>query len=416
VEAGRGERAEGGERRGALFAPLGGSPELAEPAHDAREAGDDGGEAREAGGRPELEPVAVRVPQLAPGIALGDQREGGAKRAEPRSGRRVARPERGRGRSGFDPHRSARVGEEPEEPPEAAAARRPERHRDQRGAEGGGTGERDAPPPAARGEGELERGRRERGEEPGARAGEDEPGEECEPDDRRRREPRDPRLGRAVAGGAAVAVPEPRGRRGERQLEQERQVVRVDEAAAQARGVRHGHTPDRRRIAEPALHAEDHLDERRADESEEERTAHAPRAALERGRGEERRRRGEAEERGAGRVAVEGEADRRGRALAERLGGLARVARVLGRDDARERGRPGEELERAEEDERAERREGAPRAAVEPALASGEERERGDRAGGRGERRGGRARDAAERERREDDEDEERQSARHRVP
>ena len=104
--------------------------------------------------------------------------------------------------------------------------------------------------------------------------------------------------------------PEPGERHRERDLEEERQVVRVDEAAAQARpDVDERHAPERVRARDPLRDADDHLHGRREEERAAERAPHPARRADPGGGEEAGRRKEPVERRGAARRRGEREGD-----------------------------------------------------------------------------------------------------------
>ncbi len=318
--------------------------------------------AEDPGRREVLEPVGVGVaPETGDGRRL-HQREGGLEAPQARADEREETEEIERRPGGLDAIPAAELvdrarGKARER---AFGPQRGDRH-DSGEPHREPAGEKPLAAAPAADDHSLHRQRRERRKQRGARAGEHQTAEEQKEDDRRRSDAEQAILGPpAVEKRAPHRPPDPGERHHQRDLEEERQVVRIDEAAAQARS--HGrerHSPESAGARDPLHDAERDLHGAGEEQGAAERPPYAARRP-EPGGGEEAGGGDEpVERRGAARRRRERRSDAASALLGRPAGGAAGElirlrgeAHGLGREEAGDRGRQGQGLQAAERDDR----------------------------------------------------------------
>ena len=404
-----GERAERAERRRPILRPPS-VPEHPGEAHEQRgEPGERERQADQPGRREKLQRVVVGMAPGAREVRRLRQGERLAKRPEAGAQEREPPHEVERRAPGLHPHAPAGASAaEAQQPPEPLLPADQGDH----GEAGQGEGQ-PAREPALRllprrEQGSLRHHRRQRGDHSGARAGESQTGEQQQPDDDRRSDPEQPAFHLGLFARAAKRPPSPGEDQRQGEPEKKSQVVGIDEGPPQpfARA-RHLASPNFVRAGEPAPRAVEGLKERGGDERQGEDTPPPPVPAGdprgEQGGGGGGERQGGAE--GFGRGERQGD---RAAGQAQQLSGGVEQSGVAGRERRAPTARPFHGLGRAEERHGDERPGGPAEAAEHGGRVVARERQGEEREGGDVEQRLAPRGDAAERKRRPDQENRDR--------
>lgn len=298
----------------------------------------------------------MRVSPGAREIRRLHQRERLAKRPEAGAEQGKAPDQAEGGVPRVEPHGPADAARQADQPAEALFAADQGDHRE------AGHGDRQSgsePTPSflARGEQDaLGDHRHEPGDHSGARTGKRQAGEQQKPDDDRRRDPQQAALHLGFLARAPKRPPAPGEDHRQGQAEKERQVVGIDEGAAQPFvGARNLPAPNFVRSGEPPPGAVQHLEQSRGDQGEGERPAAVAISPGDGGDDQGRGDRGERQRRPQRFAGRERQRDRASGRVAQQLARGVEQANVARRNDSREETGAGKSLEEAEQGDSGER-------------------------------------------------------------